>query len=159
MKLSDHVAQDMMIYGTSFENVHRDLDKTAVPIGNPHRKDTHFLEYVLEKVEKGEWGPYQARSAIQHIIDDCGQIMIKDDWKTAEDFNVVKDTDHGPRWLIQEQMGDLKKLINNSFNLWKKSPQDKILLDHYLMLLKQYKHLIRKFEETTTPDSEKEPKL
>lgn len=86
MKLEDHVAQDMMLFGISYEEVHRDLDKTVTLVGHPHRKDTHFLEYVLEKYMCGAWTVGMCRSAIQHIVDDCGMLMLCSDWRSGSDL-------------------------------------------------------------------------
>jgi len=86
MKIEDHIAQDMILFGKSFDKVHEELDATDTLMGHPHRKDTHYLEFVLKKFKNGEWDAEECRSAIQHIIDDCGFIMIWGDWENSEDI-------------------------------------------------------------------------
>lgn len=86
MMREEHLAADRERFGRDFNSVHEDLDSTYDLIGHPHRADTHFLEYVLDKWKKGEWNVDQVRAALHHIIDDCGIIMVEDDWGTADKF-------------------------------------------------------------------------
>jgi hypothetical protein len=90
-----HNSNDMVRFGESFDEVHKDLDRTY-RFGYTHRKNTHHLEYVLEKISKKEWTLEQAVSAIHHIIDDCGVLMLKKDWETSDD-------------LIEQVIDQLKK--------------------------------------------------
>jgi len=91
MMFKEHIARDMELFGYEFPEVHKALDSTFSQIGHPHRKDTHYLEWVLRKWEEddvgeSEWSIDQVRSAIQHIIDDCGHIMLYDDWLTGPEI-------------------------------------------------------------------------
>lgn len=99
-----HCENSFKLFGEKFKKVHEDLDKTAIFTGNPHRKDTHYFEYVLGKVADGEWNLNEARAALHHIIDDCGQIMLQDDWiYGSEKYEVVQQEwekslkKHGPK--------------------------------------------------------------
>jgi len=88
MRMSSHEvhnSNDMIRFGESFPEVHKDLDRTYA-VGYVHRKNTHHLEYVLEKLGRGEWTKEQAVAAIHHIIDDAGVLMLKSDWETGEEL-------------------------------------------------------------------------
>jgi len=86
MIMREHLEMDFLLYGTEFPEVHDDLDRTAGHMPSNHRKDTHYLEYVFQKFKIGEWDIDQCRSAIQHIIDDCGILMVKADWESPADL-------------------------------------------------------------------------
>ena len=77
------------LFGREFRHVHEELDKTVTMVGHPHRKDTHYLEFIMEKYVNHEWDIEECRAAIQHIIDDCGQIMVKRDWMTG--LEIIED--------------------------------------------------------------------
>lgn len=86
MNLEEHCKKDIELFGTDYPSIHKDLDSTMTRVGHPHRKDTHYLEYVIGKYNHGMWSINGVRSAIQHIIDDCGQIMLEIDWKTGNEI-------------------------------------------------------------------------
>jgi hypothetical protein len=86
VKLEDHCLRTAALYGRRDEDIHKILDAEFSTEGSAHRRKRHTLEYVLRKLRGGIWTVEEARSAIQHIIDDCGRIMMADDWKEAKDF-------------------------------------------------------------------------
>ncbi len=80
-----HTAHDVELFGRAFPHVHEALDSTFPVDSYAHRKNTHYLEWVLRQ----DWTAEEMRSAIQHIIDDCGYLMVKADWMSPEEL--VKD--------------------------------------------------------------------
>ncbi len=91
MLLREHLDMDFRLFGTEFPEVHDELDRTAGVMPSNHRKDTHYLEYVISKFNAGEWDIGQCRSAIQHILDDCGVLMVKSDWESPADLGELYD--------------------------------------------------------------------
>jgi len=84
LKHEEHVELTARRFGQGFAHIHKDLDQDFSLIGSPHRAHRHHLEYVMEKVFGGEWNMDEARAAIHHIIDDCGVLMVANDWNEPE---------------------------------------------------------------------------
>ena len=81
----EHCKNDIRRHGESFPQVHEQLDSTTLGIGYAHRKDTHYLEHVLLQIKKRRWNKQEAAVALEHIMDDCGCIMLERDWKNGID--------------------------------------------------------------------------
>jgi hypothetical protein len=86
MKLQAHIERSLALYGRGDVEVHKHLDERYADEGSSHRRHRHTLEYVLNMVKSSGWNVFEARTAIQHLTDDCGRIMMEDDWKEAKDF-------------------------------------------------------------------------
>jgi hypothetical protein len=80
MRHSIHFRKTIKRHGEAFESVHQRLDETALGMGYAHRRDTHHLEFVFKMYEEGRWNERQCAVALEHIMDDCGCIMVKGDW-------------------------------------------------------------------------------
>ena len=80
-----HNSNDMIRFGVSFPEVHQELDSTF-SVGYVHRSNTHYLEYVLDRLKTGHWTIEQTAAAIHHIIDDCHVLMLKSDWSSGEEL-------------------------------------------------------------------------
>ncbi len=80
MEIAKHLEMDMVRGFGSFPKIHEMLDSTETTIGHPHRKDTHYLEWLLEQLTQGKITIKEFRAGIHHIIDDCGVLMLKEDW-------------------------------------------------------------------------------
>ena len=93
MMLEEHLRQDRLRFGTEYERVHEELDATFSQIGHPHRKDTHYLEWIINKYINKEWSIEETRAAIWHMLDDCSAIMLEDDWLTGPE--ILKRTKNG----------------------------------------------------------------
>ena len=76
-----HLEMDMVRGIGCFPKIHDMLDSTDTTIGHPHRKDTHYLEWLLEQYKEGKITIEEVRAGIHHIIDDCGVLMLMKDWK------------------------------------------------------------------------------
>ena len=81
MKNEEHLEMDLVRGFGSFPKIHEMLDSTDTTIGHPHRKDTHYLEWLLEQYKQGKITIEEVRVGIHHIIDDCGVLMLKGDWR------------------------------------------------------------------------------
>ena len=84
MKHEEHCELTFRRFGQDYAGIHKDLDQDYSVIGSPHRAIRHHLEYVMEKFIGGEWNIEQCRAAIHHIIDDCGVLMVQNDWNNVE---------------------------------------------------------------------------
>ena len=81
MKNEEHLEMDLVRGFGQLPNIHDMLDSTDTTIGHPHRKDTHHLEWLLEQHKQGIITVAEFRAGIHHIIDDCGVLMLKEDWE------------------------------------------------------------------------------
>lgn len=63
MMLEEHLRQDRLRFGIEYKKVHEELDATFDLIGHPHRKDTHYLEWIIGKYIKKEWTIEEVRVA------------------------------------------------------------------------------------------------
>jgi hypothetical protein len=80
MDLEQHLGMDIVRGFEQQARIHALLDSTDTTIGHPHRQDTHYLEWLLDCLKDGKITIQEFRSGIHHIIDDCGVLMLKEDW-------------------------------------------------------------------------------
>lgn len=81
-----HLAMDRFRFGCEFPEVHAELDSTFADGSYAHRRNTHFFEYVIDRLNSGHWTKEQCVAALCHMFDDMQTIMLSSDWATGEEL-------------------------------------------------------------------------